>query len=92
MVYGRPRMTEDIDITVEKPASGTASLVEALSAAGFALRVQDVDDFVARTWVIPLKHLGTGIPVDVVLAGATFRRACKEADERQLPRPPRSGT
>lgn len=57
-------------LTVERTPSGSRELVAALEASGLRLRVQDVDDFVARTWVIPLVHLETGIAVDVVLAGS----------------------
>jgi len=37
--------------------------------AALALRVSDVEEFVARTRVLPFLHLETAIPLDVVLAG-----------------------
>lgn len=67
---GAPRLTDDIDVTVELPRGGTEALVAALAKRRFRLReVGDVESFIARTRVVPLVHEKTGIPVDVVLAG-----------------------
>jgi len=70
VVWGRPRFTEDIDITVACTPASSPLLVSALEACGFGLRVPDVGDFVATTWVLPLEHRETGIPVDVVLGAS----------------------
>ena len=69
LLYGAARLTADVDVTVDLGERPTGILVDALVAAGFALRVSDVDDFVARTRVVPLVHTASGIPIDVVLAG-----------------------
>lgn len=67
---GVPRLTADVDVTVEVPRGGTKVLIETLAAFGIGLReVGDVATFVAETRVIPALHLATGLPVDVVLAG-----------------------
>jgi hypothetical protein len=64
------RTTDDIDVTVEEPATGAASLLATLEAAGFVLRpVGNPATFIAATRVVPVKHVRTGIPVDVILAG-----------------------
>jgi hypothetical protein len=69
-VHGRPRTTLDVDVTVEVDDRRRAALVDALLAVGFELRItRDVDDFVARTRVIPLVHRATRTPLDVVLSG-----------------------
>jgi hypothetical protein len=69
IAYGAPRLTADADVTVELGDVPPARLVEALESAGFRLRVQSVDEFVERTRVLPFVHAGSGLPVDVVLAG-----------------------
>lgn len=43
-------------------------LVGALLGAGFTLRVPD-PDFVARTRVLPVTHLASAVPADIVFAG-----------------------
>ncbi len=51
---GVPRLTADIDVTVEVPRGGPRALVDALLEGGFVLRdVGDVERFVAETRVVP---------------------------------------
>ena len=69
IVHGAARLTGDVDVTVELGALETATLVAALEGEGFALRVSDAEGFVERTRVLPIVHLGSGMPVDIALAG-----------------------
>jgi hypothetical protein len=67
--YGSPRLTADVDVTVELGTLAPASLVARLREVGIAPRV-DVDDaFISRTRVLPMVHSASGMGVDVVLAG-----------------------
>ena len=61
-------MSSDVDITAAI-AGPHDDFVAALQRAGFDLRTSDWRDFVARTRVLPLLHLTTQMPLDVVLAG-----------------------
>jgi hypothetical protein len=69
MVWGRPRLTADIDVTVRQEPEDPERLVRTLEARGFALRVGDAVDFVRRTRVFPFLHIASGMPLDIVLAG-----------------------
>lgn len=72
LVWGRPRTTADIDVTAQVPLDELRGFVAAMQRAGFQLRVGTSDDFpevVARTRVLPLVHVASGIPVDLVVAG-----------------------
>ena len=69
MVWGRPRLTADIDVTVRLEPQDPERLVRTLEARGFALRVSDAGDFVRRTRVFPFVHVSSGLPLDIVLAG-----------------------
>ena len=69
LLYGAARLTADVDITVQLGGRQAGALVLALKKAGFRLRVRDVDNFVARTRVLPFVHSGSGMPVDIVLSG-----------------------
>lgn len=68
-MYGVPRTSADVDVTLEIPAGDVPAFVRELGEAGFHLRVDDVDAFVATTRVLPFEHLRSGWPLDVVLAG-----------------------
>jgi hypothetical protein len=69
LVWGRPRLTADIDVTVRMDPEEPERLVRALEEAGFALRFGNSEDFVRRTRVLPFLHVASGLPLDVVLAG-----------------------
>ncbi len=67
---GVPRLTADIDVTVEAPRGGTRALVAALARHGIALRdIGDVSTFIASTRVLPAVHVPSQLPIDVILAG-----------------------
>lgn len=68
IIHGAVRFTEDIDITVDPGEHPTEQLVSALRSNGFTPRIED-DAFVAQTRVLPVIHDGTGVPLDIVLAG-----------------------
>jgi hypothetical protein len=68
-VWGLPRLTADVDVTVRLREENPSAFVSRMQSAGFDLRVRNIDDFVKRTRVFPFVHRDSKIPVDVVLAG-----------------------
>lgn len=69
-VWGRPRMSADVDVTAAIDAARVPDLLLSMAEQGFELRVRtDVDAFVARTRVLPFVHTPTRLPLDLVLAG-----------------------
>ena len=68
-IWGRPRLTTDVDVTVEIASAGSEALVAVLGAAGFRLSEAFSDQFVRSTRVLPLIHIDSTMPLDVVLAG-----------------------
>jgi len=69
LVWGRPRLTGDVDVTIFLDPEQPDAFVAAMTKAGFDLRVTDVHDFVARTRVFPFTHAASGLALDVVLGG-----------------------
>ena len=69
LLWGRPRMTTDVDVTARLGETGTEGLVAALEQNGFAVRIAATPEFVRQTRVLPLVHESTGLALDVVLAG-----------------------
>lgn len=69
LAYGRPRLTADLDVTVDVRLESWQELEVLLLEAGFSPRVDDLQTFVERTRVLPLVDDLSGIPVDLVLAG-----------------------
>jgi len=73
VVYGRPRFTQDIDITVALTPEESDPL---LNAVGEVFRVlpEDVKKFIRETWVLPLEHIETKVKVDIVFSITPFER------------------
>ncbi len=69
IAYGVPRLSADVDVTLQLVPDEPERFARDMEAAGFALRVDD-PDFVRRTRVMPFVHLATAMPLDVVLAGS----------------------
>ena len=75
-VWGSPRQTIDIDVTVAlEPADvgALSALITRLETGSFRVRAPDPVAFAKRYWVVPLVH-ANGTPVDLVLAGTPFER------------------
>lgn len=70
VIWGRPRLTADIDVTVELPPEALDSALRALGERGFRLRITfGVEEFLRRTRVLPFRHEASGMLLDLVLAG-----------------------
>jgi hypothetical protein len=84
LVWGRPRLTGDVDVTMFLDPEDPEAFVAAMAGAGFELRVANVRDFVARTRVFPFTHTVSGLALDVVLGGAgleeEFLRTARQVD------------
>jgi hypothetical protein len=68
-LYGFPRATADLDLTIELGQLAAAKLVDVLSAVGFTPRFADAA-FITATQVIPMVHGASEMPIDLVLAGS----------------------
>jgi len=69
LLWGRPRFTADIDVTVRLDPEVPERIVAEMAGAGFALRLEAGDDFVRQTRVLPFVHTPSEWPLDMVLAG-----------------------
>jgi len=81
LVWGRPRLTADVDVTAFLDADDPTAFADAAGRAGFEVRVPDLRGFAARTRVIPLTHAATGLALDVVLAGPGLEEEFVEASQ-----------
>lgn len=69
LIWGRPRLTTDVDVTVGTVPGGGPALLAALESRGFAIRIDATQDFVRQTRVLPLVHGPSGLAADIVLGG-----------------------
>jgi hypothetical protein len=69
IAYGVPRLSADVDVTIDLVPDDPERFTREMKEAGFVLRVDD-PNFVQRTRVMPFVHVATAMPLDVVLAGS----------------------
>jgi hypothetical protein len=67
-IYGVPRTTGDIDITLDPGARGLEALIAPLRRAGFVPKIAK-PSFAIETQIYPVIHEATGWKLDIVLAG-----------------------
>ena len=68
LLYGEPRLTRDIDVTVGIGVSSLPDLLSSVNDIGLLALPEDVEAFVQRTMVLPALHEETGIRVDFIFS------------------------
>ncbi len=69
IMYGAARLTADVDVTVLYGNRPVADLIEVLQRTGFSIRVENAAAFAERSRILPVVHLKSGLPVDIVFGG-----------------------
>ncbi|MCJ7547414.1 MAG: nucleotidyltransferase [Deltaproteobacteria bacterium] len=83
-MYGRPRFTEDIDITIALTPDEAEKILRAVDES-FTILPEDVQRFIRETWVLPLEHRETGVRVDIIFSITPFEReAIEKAQEIEI--------
>jgi len=82
LLYGTPRMTKDIDVTLGVDIDDLTTAVEAVRRIGLAIIPEAFEAFVRDTRVLPTKDENTGIRVDFIFSYTLYE---KQAIERAKP-------
>lgn len=72
LVYGEPRFTKDIDITLGVGAQDAEKILNILTQIGFQPSKEDPIEFAKRTFVLPSVDTETGIPVDFAFSFSEY--------------------
>ena len=82
LLYGEPRLTRDVDVTVGLTSHDVHQVLQVVHRVALRLLVQDVENFVQRTWVLPALDEETGLRVDFVFSWTPYEQeALKRARE-----------
>ncbi len=68
LAYGRPRMTADVDITVDLGSSSPSELLVTLEKYGFETTFPLSAELLAQLKLLRMVHVPTKVPLDVVIA------------------------
>lgn len=82
LLYGEPRLTRDIDITLGVGKESLPQLVEAAAACGLEPIPKNFEEFVGRTMVLPAADRKSGIRVDFIFSFTPYERQAIERARR----------
>ena len=75
LLYGEPRLTRDVDVTVGTDISALPKVLAVAERVGVKPRPTNPRAFVAETLVLPCEDPGTGIRVDFVFSSSEYEAA-----------------
>ncbi len=74
LIYGEPRLTRDIDVTLGIGVSELARIKKVLPAMDLKILVKNDREFVERTMVLPTKDKESEIRVDFIFSFSPYER------------------
>ena len=74
LLHGRPRLTEDIDVTLGLPPDQLPRVREACAAVPLEPLPDDVEGFVRDTYVLPARDRDTAVRVDLVFSTTPYEQ------------------
>lgn len=74
LVHGRPRLTEDVDVTLGADPGRLPDLLRVCDAMALRPLPSDVDTFVGQTFVLPARHAESGLRVDFIFSTTPYER------------------
>ena len=81
-LLGKPRFTADIDAVALIEDEKLANLLKVAKRLGFKARIKDAVEFAQQNRVLLLKHIKTGINVDLSLSLLPFEREAIKRSKR----------
>lgn len=74
LLYGEPRLTRDIDVTLGVSTERLDSVLDVLGEIPLKALPPDLEGFVTRTMVLPAVHEPSGVRVDMVFSFTPFEQ------------------
>jgi predicted nucleotidyltransferase len=74
LLYGEPRLTKDIDITLGLGIEGLDRIMAVVSALKLKPLVSNPEDFVKETMVLPVADERSGIRVDLIFSFSPYEQ------------------
>jgi len=74
LLYGEPRMTRDIDITLGVDVDEFDRVIAAMQPTGFEPLTVDAREFALKTKVLPLMDRQSGIRIDLIFSFSLYEQ------------------
>ncbi len=78
LLYGEPRLTRDIDITLGIGAEGLGKLKKTIAIISLKSLIEKEKEFVDRNMVLPTMDMKSGIRVDFIFSFSPYERQAIE--------------
>lgn len=82
LLYGEPRLTKDIDITLGIGIDGLDKIKQIVNALHLQYLADHVEEFVKETMVLPVIDAPSGIRVDFIFSYSPYERQAIERARR----------
>jgi hypothetical protein len=85
LLYGEPRLTKDIDVTLGVGSEGLDQVMQSVENLKFKILVPEPGDFVRETMVLPTLHEKSGIRIDFIFSFSVYEyQAIKNAKQIKI--------
>ena len=74
LLYGEPRLTRDVDVTLGVGPEKVPVIVEWVRESGWQVLTESPADFVARTLVLPCLEPASGIRIDFIFSFSPYEQ------------------
>jgi hypothetical protein len=74
LLYGEPRLTKDIDITLGVGVDHLGKVMAIVNRAGLKYLTKNVEEFVKETMVLPVIDQKSGIRIDFIFSHSPYER------------------
>ncbi|MBI4330197.1 MAG: nucleotidyltransferase [Chloroflexi bacterium] len=74
LLYGEPRLTRDIDITLGVDHSGLAAILELIRSMGLRALPENPQEFVAKTNVLPATAGASNLRIDFIFSRSAYEK------------------
>jgi len=74
LVYGVPRLTQDVDVTLGAGIDRLREILDLAKAQAWQVLVQDPEDFVRRTMVLPCSDAESHLRIDLMFSHSEYER------------------
>ena len=74
LVYGEPRLTKDIDITLGISPQKMNMILDVIDNIGLDILVPDIESFVKKERIIPAMDRQTGVQVDFIFFSSPYEK------------------
>ncbi len=84
LLYGEPRLTRDIDVTIDLGPEGLPEMISVAEELGWRVLTDSPSEFVRKRMVLPLLEASSGVRIDLVFSSSPYEKQAMDRVRRVL--------